>query len=200
MVSFVNNKIRVPFKLILCFVLVLPDSSSSQEYIHTSLTSPPPIFNKPELDMMSSRYSSDNNTYNPNNWPASPAAYNNNYYNHSYNQQQYLNHPPPSMVVYPTLYSTVNQSQIHFHLHAPSDKLDPYKSEPYIKGEQYLTDSASLTNPQRVETGQNSEVVHAHVDSLRLDESERTAQSQNDPSVWRPYWSILSLFIIVIYV
>ncbi|CAG9853704.1 unnamed protein product [Phyllotreta striolata] len=161
---------------------VLPDSSS-QEYIHTSLTSPPPIFNKTDLDMMSTRYS-DSNTYNPNNWPASPAAYNNNYYN----QQQYLNHPPPSVVVYPAaVYSTtVNQSQIHFHWHQPNDKLDSYKSEPYIKGEQYL-DTASLTNPQRLETVQTSEVVHAHVDPLRIDDSERTAQSQNDPSVWRPY-------------
>ncbi|XP_056634553.1 runt-related transcription factor 3-like isoform X2 [Diorhabda sublineata] len=164
---------------------VLPDSSSN-EYITTSLTSPPPIFNsaKSDLDMISTRYP-DNNSYCPNNWSANPSAYNNNYYNHTYNQQQYLN--PPTMVVYPSLYSTVNQSQIHFHLHAPSDKFDPYKNEPYIKGEQYLTDSNALTNPQRVETVQNSDVVHAHVDPLRIEESERTAQSQNDPSVWRPY-------------
>ncbi|XP_057670054.1 runt-related transcription factor 3-like isoform X2 [Diorhabda carinulata] len=163
---------------------VLPDSSSN-EYITTSLTSPPPIFNsaKSDLDMISTRYP-DNNSYCPNNWSANP-SYNNNYYNHTYNQQQYLN--PPTMVVYPSLYSTVNQSQIHFHLHAPSDKFDPYKNEPYIKGEQYLTDSNALTNPQRVETVQNSDVVHAHVDPLRIEESERTAQSQNDPSVWRPY-------------
>ncbi|XP_072403377.1 uncharacterized protein [Diabrotica undecimpunctata] len=164
---------------------VLPDSSSN-EYITTSLTSPPPLFNsaKPDLEMISSRYP-DNNSYCPNNWPANSTAYNNNYYNHSYNQQQYLN--TPTMVVYPSLYSTVNQSQIHFHLHAPSDKLDPYKNEPYIKSEQYLTDSAGLTNPQRVEAVQNSEVVHPHVDSLRIEDSERNAQSQNDPSVWRPY-------------
>ncbi|CAG9827349.1 unnamed protein product [Diabrotica balteata] len=164
---------------------VLPDSSSN-EYITTSLTSPPPLFNsaKPDLEMISSRYP-DNNSYCPNNWPANSTAYNNNYYNHSYNQQQYLN--PTTMVVYPSLYSTVNQSQIHFHLHAPSDKLDPYKNEPYIKSEQYLTDSAGLTNPQRVEAVQNSEVVHSHVDSLRIEDSERNAQSQNDPSVWRPY-------------
>ncbi|XP_028130537.1 runt-related transcription factor 3-like isoform X2 [Diabrotica virgifera virgifera] len=164
---------------------VLPDSSSN-EYITTSLTSPPPLFNsaKPDLEMISSRYP-DNNSYCPNNWPANSTAYNNNYYNHSYNQQQYLN--TPTMVVYPSLYSTVNQSQIHFHLHPPSDKLDPYKNEPYIKSEQYLTDSAGLTNPQRVEAVQNSDVVHSHVDSLRIEDSERNAQSQNDPSVWRPY-------------
>lgn len=82
-------------KILICF-LVLPDSSS-QEYITTSLTTPPPtapMFNstKGELESMIPGRYSDNNTYCPNNWGT---AYNNNYYNSAYNQQQYLNHPTP---------------------------------------------------------------------------------------------------------
>lgn len=79
--------------VVIYFSVVLPDPGS-QEYITTSLTTPPPsapMFNsnKTELEsMLPSRYS-DNNPYGSNNWSAS---YNNNYYNSPYNQQQY---PPP---------------------------------------------------------------------------------------------------------
>ncbi|XP_074036072.1 uncharacterized protein isoform X2 [Leptinotarsa decemlineata] len=170
---------------------VLPDSSTS-EFHTTSLMSPPPptsMLNstKQELDMISPRYQ-DNSAYYPNNWSTNPTYNNNYYYNPPYNQQQY--HPPP-VVVCPSLYSTVNQSQIHFHLHASTEKSDQFKSdqflktEQYLKSDQYFTDSLPLTSPQRVDVIQNptSEVVHT--DPLRIDDSERVAQSQND--VWRPY-------------
>ncbi|KAJ8922976.1 hypothetical protein NQ315_001524, partial [Exocentrus adspersus] len=162
---------------------VLPDPTAT-EYITTSLTSPPPpapaMFNSAKADlesMIAPRYP-DNNTYCPNNWGAN-AYPNNNYYNSPYNQQQYLNHHPA--IIYPQVYSTVNQNQIHFHLHAtPSEKSD-----------QYLGDGVALTPPQRVEAVQQQavagEVAQVH-DSLRLEESERAQSQQNDPSsVWRPY-------------
>ncbi|KAJ8934006.1 hypothetical protein NQ314_013641 [Rhamnusium bicolor] len=167
----------------LIIFIVLPDPGSN-EYISTSLTSPPPpapMFNsaKASLDSMIAPRYPENNTYCPNNWGTNTAYPNNNYYNPPYNQQQYLNHPP-AMMVYPTsLYSTVNQNEIHFHLHSTASE----------KNEQYLTDSVSLTPPQRVEVIQTatSEVPHAHVDPLRIEDSDRS-QSQNDPSsVWRPY-------------
>ncbi|KAG5899054.1 hypothetical protein JTB14_000077 [Gonioctena quinquepunctata] len=154
---------------------VLPDSSSG-EYITTSLTSPPPPSTmlhsaKSDLDI-SARYP-DNNSYYPNSWSTNPTYNNNYYYNPPYNQQQYFNHPP-SVVVCPSLYSTVNQSQIHLHLHSTSDKSDPY-----------LTDSLPLTSPQRVDVVQTATSEVVHPDSLRIEDSERVAQSQTD--VWRPY-------------
>lgn len=103
-------------------------------------------------------------------------------------------------VIYPSIYPTVNQSQIHFHLHATStEKSEQYlkneqcqKSEQYLKNEQYLTDSTTLTPPQRVDIVQTvgSDVTqHPHIDPLRIEDGDvRSAQSQNDPSsVWRPY-------------
>lgn len=102
-------------------------------------------------------------------------------------------------VIYPSIYPTVNQSQIHFHLHAtPSEKNDQYlkndqcqKDDLYPKSPQYLTDSNTLTPPQRVDIVQtvSSDVAHSHIDPLRIEEDDvRAVQSQNDPtSVWRPY-------------
>lgn len=103
-------------------------------------------------------------------------------------------------VIYPPIYQpTVNQSQIHFHLHPPpSDKSEHYlkneqcqKREQYLKSEQYLTDSTALTPPQRVDIVQtvSTDVTHSLIEPLRIDNGDvRSAQSQNDPtSVWRPY-------------
>ncbi|XP_018566130.1 protein lozenge-like isoform X4 [Anoplophora glabripennis] len=156
---------------------VLPDAGSS-EFISSSLTSPPPapMFNSAKADlesMIAPRY--PDNNYCPNNWGTN-AYPNNNYYNPPYNQQQYLNHPA---IIYPQVYSTVNQNQIHFHLHANAGE----------KSDQYLQNSVSLTSPQRVEAVQTatSEVPHPH-DPLRIEEPERAQSQQNDPSsVWRPY-------------
>ncbi|CAH1967494.1 unnamed protein product [Acanthoscelides obtectus] len=151
---------------------------------------------KPDLDSMlgstTARYPSDN-AYCPNNWTPAPPAYNNNYYNTTYNhQQQYGNYPPPTMVVYPSILSQVNQSQIHFHLHAtPGSGTDKTTDQQYLKNEPYL-DPTSTINPvvHRVEGPSAPSEVHTHaeVDPLTIDDSERTVQSQNDPSsVWRPY-------------
>ncbi|KAJ8968516.1 hypothetical protein NQ317_004392, partial [Molorchus minor] len=138
---------------------VLPDSSSG-EYISTSLTSPAPMFNsaKADLDPMATTRYTDTAAYCPNNWTANATYPNNNYYN------------PP---VQPAA------NQIHFHLHATANE----------KNDHYLGDGVGVTPPQRVEVAQTatSEVAHAHVDPLSIEESDR-GQSQNDPSsVWRPY-------------
>lgn len=106
-------------------------------------------------------------------------------------------------VIYPSIYPTVNQSQIHFHLHpTTSDKSEQYlkneqcdKSVQYCKRvseQQYLTDSTSLTPPQRIDIVQavSSDVTHPHIDPLRIEDGDvrSSEQSQNDPSsVWRPY-------------
>lgn len=128
----------------------------------------------------SPRYS-DTNTYYPNNWGTNPNYPSNYYYSNSNNNQQYLNTGTPTMVLYPHLYSTVNQNQIHLHLHGSSDKID------------YLNHDALSLNTARgsIEIGMaassTSEDVHSA--QAQIDDSDRThAQAVTDPSsVWRPY-------------
>ncbi|XP_044252547.1 runt-related transcription factor 3-like isoform X2 [Tribolium madens] len=144
---------------------VLPEAGHN-EFINTSLTSPPPMLNsaKSELDPM--RYP-DNSTYYPNNWTPNSYPNNYNYYNTPNNNQQY----PSTMVLYPPLYST--QNQIHFHLHGSTEKIDQYLS----------TESLSLTPTRAIELAQSvtTEVAQSHE---TLEDTERT----HDPaSVWRPY-------------
>ena len=133
---------------------------------------------KSEIDPMicsSPRYS-DNSTYYPNNWGTNTTYPNNyNYYNTPNNNQQYTG----AMVLYPPLYSTVNQNQIHFHLHGSTEKID-----------QYLGSEALNLNPTRaIELAQNvtTEVAQTHQEPLD-DGAERTQEHNSDPaSVWRPY-------------
>jgi hypothetical protein len=74
---------------------------------------------KADMDASYSSYNNWTNGYNNYQYPTAtapppPAA-----------QAQYGPHQGPTMVLYPQLYSTVNQNQIHLHLHA-SDKLEQY--------------------------------------------------------------------------
>ncbi|XP_060521754.1 segmentation protein Runt-like isoform X2 [Cylas formicarius] len=166
---------------------VLPEASSN-EFISTSLTtsSPPPNFNsaKSELDTLAGRY--PENSYCPNNWSTYPAYPNNNCYNTSYNNQQYINQPTPVMLYPTSLYSTVNQNQIHFHLHPPSDSRS---------SDAYLTDSSgnlpsvglasgSGSRPDLVPT--SSGELNSHVQGEEIQDSNRDQQPSADP-VWRPY-------------
>ncbi|XP_031353422.1 runt-related transcription factor 3-like isoform X3 [Photinus pyralis] len=177
---------------------VLPEVPS-HEFINTSLASPSVFHNSKagisgtsDLDPMlcgSPRYP-DNNTYYPNNWGSNPTYPNNyNYYNTpNNNQQPYINSGTPTMVLYPHLYSTVNQNQIHLHLHGNGEKLE------YIN-----TDSLSLM-PTR--SSMDLEPASANSDvptnqqmatqvpgQGQIEEAERgEVQSVTDPSsVWRPY-------------
>ena len=177
------------------FLAVLPEPHHQHEYINSSLSSPTPIFNsaKADLEQMSlanSRYP-DTSAYYPNNWgtPSSSYPNNYNYYGPPNNNQQYLNpNGTPTMVLYPHLYSTVNQNSIHLHLHSNADKGG---------GDQYVNFNDGLTFPSsrppeelEQDTTVNStegEVVpspHEHIENL-----DRTQVSVTDPSsVWRPYW------------
>lgn len=129
-----------------------------------------------------SRYP-DNNSYNPNYWSSSPGYSNNyNYYNSPpSNQNQYIQPPGPTMVLYPHLYSTVNQNQIHLHLHGSPEKLDQYLSSetfasltPLRSGNELMPSSSSISE----------EVTTQLQDSDRKYEEPTTT----DPaSVWRPY-------------
>lgn len=131
------------------------------------------MLNSAKSDLETVRYS-DNSAYYPNNW--STNNYNNyNYYNTPNNNQQYTS----TMVLYPPLYSTVNQNQIHFHLHGGTEKID-----------QYLNTDLSLNPSRAIELAQNvtTEVAQAHVPEPLEDGTERTQEQSSDPtSVWRPY-------------
>ncbi|KAL3273440.1 hypothetical protein HHI36_014884 [Cryptolaemus montrouzieri] len=158
---------------------VLPDPQ--HEYITTSLTSPlispTPMYNspKPELEAImptNARY--PENSYCPNNWAPPNTSYHQNYnYNTTNSNQQY----PPVVAIYPHLYSTVNQNQIHVHLHGSSENLDKFFTS---------TEALSGTTPRTLEMPPvaATEVVAPITDPLL--ETER--EQPNDPSnVWRPY-------------
>lgn len=132
----------------------------------------------------SSRYP-DNNSYYPNHWSSSPGYSNNyNYYTApSNNQNQYIQSSGPTMVLYPHLYSTVNQNQIHLHLHSSPEKLDHYfNSEslssaltPLRPGHELLPSSSTINESGNTNQLQDSDT--------KYEESTTTDPS----SVWRPY-------------
>jgi len=127
-------------------------------------------------------------------------------YNYGYNGYQYPCQPPPTqsqyppsataptaqptMVLYPQLYSTVNQNQIHLHLHG-SDKL----VEQYLggSGAAIQSDSSFPLNSVAARSGSGLEISE---NALIPQEDENIKQHQEQPgvdhdtgdqSVWRPY-------------
>lgn len=159
-----------------------------QEYLNTSLTSPPPMVNSAKADLIepmicgSPRYT-DSNTYYPNSWGTNMNYTNNYYYNNTTNnnQQYSINSTAPTttMVLYPHLYSTVNQNQIHLHLHgSTTDKID------------YINHDISLSSTRNsIEIGvvPPTTAVEVHAQG-QIEDNDRTHPVQQDPNnVWRPY-------------
>ncbi|XP_066255128.1 runt-related transcription factor 3-like [Euwallacea similis] len=162
---------------------VLPDVTPSAEFLNTSLTrsSPPPFSSKTDIveSSITSRGYQDS-PYCPNNWGSSfhPGSCNNNYYNTTYNAQHFN---PGTPVVYPAIISTVNQNQIHFHLH-------PTPSE-VARNEYFMSDNIS-SEGSRAELVPTtvSEVVSEQEVSTPLQEGAREESAVQDPTnVWRPY-------------
>lgn len=120
----------------------------------------------------------ENNTYYPNNWTnATTPYYNNFYYSPTNNNQQYAGMPP--MVLHPHLYSTVNQNQIHLHLHGSTEKLEALTLPPSCA-------EIGTTQAQPADVAQSMQE-----EAAQIEDCERAVQAQNvsDPaSVWRPYW------------
>lgn len=152
------------------------------------LTGTGPVPASGELDPLlcgnpSTRYP-DNNSYYSNNWTSNPGYSNNyNYYNTpSNNQSQYIQTGGPTMVLYPHLYSTVNQNQIHLHLHGSPEKLDQY----------FNTETISALTPLRTgnELLASSSSLSEVVTTSQLQDNDRKYEetTTSDPaSVWRPY-------------
>lgn len=152
---------------------VLPEPNQS-DYITTTLT--PASYVKSDLDPMlggSPRYT-DTNAYYPNNWGTNatyPSTYNYNYPTN--NNQQYTT---PPVFVYPHLYSTVNQNQIHVHLHG--DKLDQYLNQ----------DTLALPAPRNPTELTLVPPGEAQLTAPSQEDDRNDAGAVTDPSsVWRPY-------------
>ena len=127
-------------------------------------------------------------------------------YNYGYNGYQYPCQPPPqlqypaapptaaqtTMVLCPQLYSTVNQNQIHLHLHG-SDKL----VEQYLGGSGVIQNENSFTQNSITAMGNHrGSGLEISENALIAPEDETIKQHQEqtvngdesvDQSVWRPY-------------
>lgn len=106
--------------------------------------------------------------------PTTPASQNNPYFN--------AVPPPPPVVVYPHLYSTVNQNQIHLHLHH-TDLNRPM--------EQYADELTNVLSgaggPTRnIEIGASSPISQPSSDETNAITRYGKRQGSNE-SVWRPY-------------
>lgn len=166
----------------LFYISVLSDATSSTEFLNTSLNRNSPPFT-PKTDLIESTITSrgyQDSPYYPNSWGTTyhPSTYNNNCYNAPYNTQHY-NTPAP--VVYPAIISTVNQNQIHFHLHhTPSEG---------TRNEYFLPESlSSEASRQDLVPTTSSEIIPEHEVSSSLQETSREENTAQDPNhVWRPY-------------
>ncbi|XP_049875757.1 protein lozenge-like [Pectinophora gossypiella] len=126
----------------------------------------------------------DPNYYNS--WPTNTYNYNNYQYNNINNNPAciqshtpYIN-PNPQMIL-PNLYSTVNQNQIHVHLHSSDKHL-----EQYIPSEIKISDidgGISITTELQPET---SGLVQGCDQSDDVKHSMYAAANQ-ESGVWRPY-------------
>ncbi|XP_050522721.1 protein lozenge-like isoform X3 [Daktulosphaira vitifoliae] len=103
--------------------------------------------------------------------------------------------PPPTMVLYPHLYSTVNQNQIHLHLHPPAEHKDAT-----INGgvEQYTDDVTVLGNSPQLTISSNRpsgiEIGILPPPTVPIDDQSDVIsigryndRQQTDLTVWRPY-------------
>lgn len=107
-----------------------------------------------------------------------PATHNyNNYYNNTSqppSTQGYPGHPPPAMMLPPLLYSTVNQSAIHVHLHPDG------RSE-------YNHDVSSMVQNNVTISGAGSRAIEIGILQHNQLPGEDAARQQHNDPVWRPY-------------
>jgi hypothetical protein len=128
----------------------------------------------------------DPNYYNS--WPANTYNYNNYQYNNINNNPSclqshtpYIN-PNPTQMILPNLYSTVNQNQIHVHLHSSAEK---HNLEQYMQSEIKISDidgGISITTELQG-AGETSGLVQS---CDTTDEVKHGLYASNQ-EVWRPY-------------
>lgn len=86
----------------------------------------------------------------------------------------------PPMVLYPSLYSTVNQNQIHLHVHNVTEYRLP--ETPCANQEGDIT---ATIGPNNVTI--NAPARGIEIDIVQEEEAVHRYDRQQDPSVWRPY-------------
>ncbi|XP_073962112.1 uncharacterized protein isoform X2 [Choristoneura fumiferana] len=135
-----------------------------------------------ELNPSSQRY--DPNYYNS--WPTNTYNYNNYQYNSINNNACIQSHTPyinpnPQMLL-PNLYSTVNQNQIHVHLHSTGDK---HNLEQYIPSEIKISDiDGGISITAELQSGEAGGLVPSCDTS---DEVKHGLYGAGNQEVWRPY-------------
>ncbi|KAG5674269.1 hypothetical protein PVAND_004249 [Polypedilum vanderplanki] len=133
-------------------------------------------------------------------WSNEVDQYNYNYNSYQYScqpvstvQTQYPPPPPPppqssqtTMVLYPQLYSTVNQNQIHLHLHGSEKLVEQYLGSAVSTSMQPDNNSYSLN--------QNSRTIGSGLELPMLSQTEELKHQEQtvdqdvaDPNVWRPH-------------
>lgn len=103
-------------------------------------------------------------------------------------------HGAPTMLIYPQVYSTVNQNQIHLHLHG-SEKIEQYlgaNENDGGGGGRHSNANLAIGLSGTAETAQvimaNSETDGHQHRGTDHETANRTDQEVGDPSsVWRPY-------------
>lgn len=122
-------------------------------------------------------------------------------YNYGYNGYQYSCPPPAqpqyppthgapaqaTMVLYPQLYSTVNQNQIHLHLHGSEKLVEQYLGG---TGTSLPPDNNSFAVTSRsggLEISENAMIAPEDVDIKQHQEHSVVDQDVGDQNVWRPY-------------
>lgn len=149
-------------------------------------------------------------------WPASNEM---EQYNYGYNGYQYacqsaapaqypavptVQPPPPTasaqttMVLYPQLYSTVNQNQIHLHLHG-SEKFIEYLGNPPFQPSNALDNGTAPTSfsvppplhgssrQLALENGE-TDLIQQDDNSVKQQEHAVVDNENGEQVVWRPYW------------
>lgn len=100
------------------------------------------------------------------------------------------------MVLYPQVYSTVNQNQIHLHLH--SDKIEPYLNT----AANGLTIGSGRTGGIEIGIGTTDNVImesddtdqqqqqqHSQPQQQEQTDLNQTNSREDEQEVWRPYHS-----------
>lgn len=107
--------------------------------------------------------------------------------------------PNPTMVLYPQLYSTVNQNQIHLHLHGTGpEKLEQYLDNFTIGS--ISTDGMSNLNrnPPSIDVGMSANdslaqeppaviIKHQQEEPEEIQNNQEVIGDSNKPNWWRPY-------------
>lgn len=173
---------------------LLPSSGTSPNNAIPNNSSCLTKFN--DIDALNSSYPSYNNWSNGyNNYqyanPAAAAATIQTPTQTQYPAAPQVPHAAPAMLIYPQVYSTVNQNQIHLHLHG-TDKIEQYLSS----NENSLSLSAARNASTEIGLSgstENQNVImeneesEGHHHRNEHGTSNRDEEVGDPSSVWRPY-------------